>query len=443
MITRDLLMDRRPLATAAAAVYPYDSALERRYRRTTRFGEEYSFAQQAGSYLLLPRAICPLGEADNRSLGVPVNLTFRGAPRNTEQERVWTATADFLADGKSGIVEAPTGSGKTVLGCYAAAAVGRRTLVVVTKEDLYDQWINSAQTFLGLTRGEVGLVQGDVCQVDRPIALAMIHTLALTDRYTAKTFDGFGLVIFDEVHRLGATEFVKATYRLNAALRLGLSATPNRSDGKEDLIQAHIGPIRVRSTVQQLRPKVIQIWTDWKVPRVRRNGQFVRMPHQAGKLGLVYKFMAEDNGRNAIMADVIAEAYAKGRKTVFFSDLLAHLDTMRSALVARGVPQTAMRNFVGGLSTAEREAAKQAPILLATYKMMGEGTDIPSLDTAVFGTPRSDIVQIAGRILRVHAGKQQPVIIDLIDKDSGVLLGYADKRHHWYQSIGAEIVRVN
>lgn len=442
-------MGQQPLATGAAALYPWADWIADKFTAKSRFGDEYKLwrrtVDQQG--VLVPRNVCPTGVVDQRTDGDPFPFKFHGAPRNDEQWRVWSETGNFLRAGLSGITQAPTGSGKTVLGAFAAAAVQKRTLVIVTKADLYDQWIDTAKQFLGLPRDMIGIVQQDVAQLNRPFVIAMMHTLALTDRFKAADFDGFGLVIWDEVHRLGADEFSNSAFLFNGKLRLGLSATPDRSDGKETVFLAHIGPVRVVSSAMQLKPKVILVKTDWKVPRVKRkdeygNETYVKLPHSAGKVGHVLKHLIYWKSRNDIMADVIVAAAKKARRTVFFSDLLDHLAILRQELVTRGVPGSDIADFVGGLSAAERERAKKSPIILATYKMMGEGTDIPALDTAVFGTPRSDIVQIAGRVMRLFEGKQQPTLVDMIDADSGVFAGYAEKRYRWYAEIGADIVRV-
>jgi len=95
------------------------------------------------------------------------------------------------------------------------------------------------------------------------------------------------------------------------------------------------------------------------------------------------------------------------------------------------------------MNAEQRKTASVKPVILTTYRMMSEGTDIPWLDTCVMGTPRADVVQIVGRIRREYPDKPQPIVMDFIDRDSPVFAGYANKRLNWYKKLGAEVKRMN
>ena len=101
-----------------------------------------------------------------------------------------------------------------------------------------------------------------------------------------------------------------------------------------------------------------------------------------------------------------------------------------------GIPVTDMRFYVGGMKTGQRERAKEARIILATYSMTADATDIPELDTLVMATPKSDVEQIVGRILRFIEGKD-PVVFDIRDETSPVFSSYGVARDRWYRSVGA------
>ena len=116
----------------------------------------------------------------------------------------------------------------------------------------------SPPNFLGLTPDEVGEIRGDKCEVvGTKFCVAMIQSLSKDGKYPEWITKGFGLVIFDEVHRLPAEQFSTVADMFPALLRLGLSATPYRADGKELLIQAHIGPLRAKTEAQLMVPKVL------------------------------------------------------------------------------------------------------------------------------------------------------------------------------------------
>lgn len=282
----------------------------------------------------------------------------------------------------------------------------------------------------------------------KDIVVAMLHSLCKKGKYPPSLYSSFGLMITDETHRIAAESFVTLCNTIDAKLRLGLSATPDRKDGKEVLLHAHIGPVLVRTKLLTLTPKVLRFNTNWTCPRWKEKdpltGQYVyrKVPHQAGKCMNVVKSLSKDKARNSMIVSGIATAYAKGRDIIVFSDLRDHLDELMSMSLKAGLPMKEMSLYVSGLTKDERETAKIKRLRYATYGMMAEGTDIPWADTAIFASPRSDVVQTAGRVLREFEGKKQPVIFDYIDGDSPVFKSYADSRLRFYNKIGSEILNI-
>ena len=448
MILQDLIRHDKPLRTGATAVYPYSPKLERQYRFTSRFDEEVLLHARDNGELHLPRALCPVGEIDLRSDGAPAS--FERCPEMRPDQQDWfTATVRFLEEGLSGVTVAGTGRGKTVCGFFAAWHVGRRTLVVTTKDDIYRQWLDGAAKFLGLPRERIGEIRQNKCEVEgRDFVVAMIHSLAKPHKYPAWIRDAFGLVIYDETHRVPAQQFQVVASLFTARLRLGLSATPERADGKELLVFAHVGPIRVKATAQLMVPKVLRFQSSWQCPRTVRvsasgHKRVARIPHEPGKTTHVEKILAADPERNRMLAGLIHTAYRKGRRIVVFSTLHEHLRSLQRLLTQLGIPGREIGFYIGASTKAEkqaREKAKVRPILLTTYGMMGEGTDIPWLDLGLMAIPRSRIEQPCGRIRREYPEKPDPVWMDVVDDDSPVFAGYAATRLEWYRRVGA-IVR--
>lgn len=449
----ELVRHDTPIATGASAVYPYKPNLERKYKFVSRFGEEVLLHRKDGDVIHLPRALCPIGANDNRDPGEPVVFKKGPQPR-PYQEQVFAEVKKLVDERLSGVAVCPTGWGKTVLGLHAAYCMQRKTLVITTKEDIYLQWIERAKQFLGLAPHEIGEIRGDKCEVvGTKFCVALIQSMSKDDKYPEWIVKGFGLVIFDETHRVAANQFSAVADLFPAIMRLGLSATPERADGKEILVYSHIGPIRVKAAIEQLVPKVLRFTTAWECPRVLRDHPktgaktVVRLPHQAGKTAHIEKLIARDNVRNGLLGELVDMAFKKGRRTVVFSTLHEHLHAIEKALTKSfDVPKKEIGLYIGATSKAERiERDKQAvkPILLTTYTMMGEGTDIPWLDTCVLAMPRSNVKQPVGRIRREYDGKLDPVVMDLMDHDSPVFSNYAATRAKWYGSIGAEMKDMN
>lgn len=449
----DFIRHDTPLYTGATAAYPYSVKMERKYRFTSRFGDEVSLCQNEGNKILhLPRALCPIGEQDQRRPGKDVVFPKDPAPRPNQVD-IFEETTSFLKKGLSGLVSAYTGWGKTYLGYHAAYVAQKKTLVITTKDDIYKQWIADAPAALGISPDEVGEIRGDKCEVNgTKFCVAMIHSLTREGKYPDWIGDEFGLIIFDEVHRLPADQFMKAAVMFGALLRLGLSATMDRSDGKELMVYAHIGPIRAKTEGELLIPKVLRFQTAWECPRVMREDKItgqkkaVLMPHEPGRTAGMEKIIAADNVRNHQIVDAINMVHHKGRQIVVFSTLRDHLETLKRATIALGISGKNIGMYVGAKSKAEerlRDSIKARPILFTTYGMMAEGTNLPWLDTCLLAMPRSRVTQPVGRIRREYEDKSEPVVLDFVDNSSPVFAGYAYSRLRWYNSIGCKVVEMN
>ena len=392
-----------------------------------------------GKWIKVPRAACPppTPATDKRALGAPINLECSVVPRQGEQAAFIKKASDLLLSGESFVARAPTGFGKTVMACKLIQTVGRKTLVIVPKTDLMESWTEALMEFLGLKKSEIGLIrQGTYNVAGKPVVLGMLHSLAKKGKYPGSMMTEFGMVVWDECHRTPAEQFLPTASLFHAKLRLGLSATPDRYDKMNVVNETHIGPVRVVANVIPEKPKVFMWPTGWDC-RYPGRGEYIK--HMPGKLGHLLKFMAKNRQRNALVVHFLKKAHGKNRRTVVFADHLVHLEALQAIAVAEGIPVEDMAYYVGGMSKSALKTASESPIILATYGMMGEGTNIPALDTAIFASPRSSIEQIIGRICRSHEGKGQPVAIDLVDEKSRVLMGYAKKRIGVYQKLKADI----
>ncbi|MBY0560033.1 DEAD/DEAH box helicase family protein [Hyphomicrobium sp.] len=446
----ELIRHDEPLSVGSTAVYPYKSNLEKKYRFTSRFGEEVLLHRVEGNVIHLPRALCPVPANDFRDDGDVVVFPKGPEPREY-QAALFEEVGQLCLNRLSGVVVAMTGWGKTVLGYHAAYTIQRKTLVITTKEDIYDQWIKGAEKFLGLKPHEIGEIRGDKCEViGTKFVVALIQSMSKEDKYPDWITKGFGLVIYDETHRVAANQFSAVADLFPAKMRLGLSATPERADGKEILVHAHIGPIRAKAQVEQLVPKVLRFTSAWECPRVFRHDpetgkkSVVRLPHQPGKTTHIEKKIAADPVRNALLGELIDMVHKKGRKLVVFSTLHAHLEALKQICIdVHGVPAADIALYIGTQSKADkaiRNAQTVRPILLTTYGMMGEGTDIPWLDTCLLAMPRSNVKQPVGRIRREYPDKREPIVIDVCDHDSPVFSGYASTRLKWYNQIQSKVV---
>lgn len=444
------MIPKPAIAVGAWALLPYSQIIAAKLTVKTKFGDVVKLCEPTGDgHMRVPRALVSEWETDARTDGHPIDINCTVEPKNPEQAKIATKGEALVANEESFVLSATTGFGKTYLGSRMIAQRKRTTLIVVTKEDLMFQWRKELLKFTDLTDNDIGVAQQDKCDYKgKKVVLGMVHSLA-KGKYPAEFTQYFGMVIFDEVHRMAAETFSEACPMFPAKVRVGLTATTNRSDGKSFIFHAHIGAIRVATALVQLPPKILFRTTGFKLPIVNNpikvNGQWVRkkgpVHHTPNRMMGVYKAMAANTARNQIIVNFLKSAYNKGRHTIVFSDLKdSHLTPLMAMAKEAGIPAEDMGYYVGGMSEKAREASKKKRIIFATYAMTQEATDIPRLDTAVFATPRANITQALGRILREHPEKSEPVVLDLVDNASSVLGAFLSKRRTQYHKLNAKLV---
>lgn len=428
---------------------PWTQELEDQFTFESRYdGKIQCFTTNNDGQIGLPRGALPLG-TDGRDVGQHVQFVSNFKPQRPEQPSVIAKSVALLKDDKQFLIQAPTGWGKTFVGTEIAGQMQRRFCVITTKEDSLNDWVNAIKTTLNLTADEVGVWRGDnVPRPDHKAVVALIQSVAKgPDRYGEDAFKNFGLVMCDEVHRMGADHFSQAMWHFPSKYRLGLSATPYRRDGKDQVFFWHIGPVMVEAHMEVHIPKVLVQKTNWKIPVNRKKEQ---IPHEMGNISLLMKPLCRNPPRNLLIIKYIKSALEKGRSTIAFSDNLEHLEAVSDLLRAQGVAETDIGFYVGlpntiyGKSKKLQEAMRKGhtyrPILLATYKMGSEATNLPWLDTCVLLTPRADVNQPVGRIRREYENKKFPLVVDFMDDDSFVLKMYAKKRLSWYKELGCEVI---
>jgi superfamily II DNA or RNA helicase len=318
---------------------------------------------------------------------------------------------------------------------------------VVTKDDLFgeDQWGGALLKFLKLAPDDIGIIQQKKCQVEgRKVVMGIVHSLA-KDKYPEWIKDYFGLVIFDEVHRMAADTFQAVCCMFKAKLRLGLSAGTSqrglRNDGKDFIFKSHIGEVEVVGEHIAVAPKVIAVESGFTLPRkqisVKEAGKWVTkivpLPHKPGKMMHINKMIAGNRSRNAMIIDFIEAAYNKGRNVLVLSDIVRHLEVLAEMIQVRGVPASDIGFYISK-NKKNLKDDKMKRVVLGTYGMAAEATDVPQWDSLVMATPRSNVKQPIGRVLREHKGKMQPLVLDVVDNDSWVYRKYYKSRCLLYQS---------
>jgi hypothetical protein len=328
----------------------------------------------------------------------------------------------------------------TVMAIHAACEIRRRTLVVVPTEALMDQWVKRIETFTTLTRGEIGIVQGDTCQWNRPFIVGMVHSLAQRNNYPSALYASVGNIITDEVHRIGAPTWLQVIPRFSAMYRWGLSATPERQDGMHRAFMLHIGDIVYEMTELDSQPTVYQILTG-----VQLEQRAISNPWN-GQLNFsrMYTVLARDNRRNNLLAQEVKNCWKAGRKVLILSKRIQHLAALYHLSLQKGVPAEIMGTIAG----PEKKKGDRVHILtsrkiiFAIEQIAGLGLDQPDLDTLIYGLPSQAVEQTIGRIERVEVEKKDPLVLDPVD-DVPMLRRLAKARLKKFHSRGYKVLVVD
>jgi superfamily II DNA or RNA helicase len=414
--------------------------LDAAFKFITTFGDPVAMAYRRGQCLCVPRQAVPLGKEDRRLAFDPKIIDCQFEPWNPEQEPLINRSVTLLRQDQPHVLEAPTGWGKSVVGSVIACRLGQPTIILVQKQDLMDQWYEALtdEDKCGVPAALVGRVQQDMCDYKgRQFVLGMVQSVMLPDRYPEDMYRHFGLMVLDEVDTMAADQFVTVCWKFPARYRLGLTATPERSDGKWRVVEAHVGPVMCRGTIVPMKPKILVKKTGWAIPM--RNGQ--KVPYESGRMMTVNKLMAASQMRNIEITEFVLAAYAADRTILVASDLKEHLDRLFQMFTSYGIPGEDIGYYVGGMSKMELEFTKKRRVVLGTYKMCGRGTNVPHWDTFVPATPRANIKQFIGRIVRYMLNKKQPVALDLVDYDK-IFHAFHLARMKQYYRMGANIVSV-
>jgi superfamily II DNA or RNA helicase len=360
-------------------------------------------------------------------------ISFGGKLRDEQQQALTSVVSQFENGTYGGIVRAAPGWGKTVFACALIAELRMPALVVVHKEFLMNQWRARIEEYL--PGAQIGIAQSDQCDfTDKHVVIGMVHSLA--GRNYGPVFREWpGLVITDETHRIGAETWSQVPPSFPAKYRLGISATPRRKDGADNVFLWHIGPILFTAKEQRMKPKVRKVWTEFSLVKTANfNPAYVTK-------GLVLKIMATNTGRNRLIAEQLVLAFQAGRKVLVLSERLKHLSileaTFRTALKNNNVTEPpSIGYYVGGMTEEQRDEASKAQVLFATKQFAEEGLDIPALDTLFLTMPLGDVEQAVGRIQRPWEGKKDPVVVDFQDDKVPLCVKFAEMRNKFYAKQG-------
>ena len=348
-------------------------------------------------------------EAINLSEGEDINIEFNGGLRDF-QKPIVNAYLKHAKKKGSGLLEIHTGAGKTVMGLWCLAALKKKTLIIVHKEFLLRQWIERIEQFLPNAR--VGRIQASVIDVeDKDIVIGMLQSLSMKE-YEQSLFNQFGFTIVDECHHISAEVFSRVLFKVVTPYALGLSATMKRKDGLTKVLKMFLGEVvykKERKGEDNVVVKAINYYLD--------DEDFLEISmnyRQQVNYSAMMKKICELNHRREFILKVIEDLVENdGEETQIM--VLGHYKTILTyiyeAIRHRGIATVGY--YIGGMKEVELKKSEGKKIIIATYAMAEEGLDIKTLTTLVMATPKSDVTQAVGRILRKK--RKESVVVDIVD----------------------------
>ncbi|GAA0923496.1 DEAD/DEAH box helicase [Virgisporangium aurantiacum] len=457
-----LTLDATQLTAAAIATFKHAASMAnpkfyelQRLRKSTwdtpRFVRGYDVT--VDDRLVLPRGLrytvadiveragSRLAVTDSRNPGREIDATL-AADLTARQS---TAVSALLAH-DDGVLVAPPGSGKTVMACAVVAERGTSTLVLVDRKALAEQWADRIHQFLGMKPGQFG---GGRRKLTGVVDVAMLPSLARRDDIAEFT-SGYGHVIVDECHHLGAAAYEHSVKGIAAQFWLGLTATPARRDGLGPVVAWQLGPVR-HTVTDDDQGTLAAPWEGDSGPRrllFVHETQFTTGDidmSAPGALAAVHEALAVDEKRNVTIADDLVSALARGRNCLVLTRRVAHVEALATLLAARGHRPIVLQ---GSMTTTDRRAAVsrladakvgEGLLVIGTTPFIGEGFDAPALDTLFLAGPISYdglLVQCAGRVIRTAPGKHTAEVHDYHDPAAPIIAASLQRRMPGYRALG-------
>lgn len=342
-----------------------------------------------------------------------------------------------------GILHAPTAFGKTVTAIGMIARRKTNTLILVHNCQLLEQWQERLRSFL--PEAEIGIIRGSKKKPTGIIDIATYQCLInKKDNTVSPIVQDYGQVIVDECHHLSAPRFEMVLNEVRAKYVLGLTATPERQDGHQKIIFMAAGPIRhkapcVKTSSKGRFEQEVQVHQLYDTPPL-----YLTQPEERPRITDAYRWIMENEARTRQITSDVIDSVHGNRHPIVLTERRNHAEMINAFLKENDIDSILLK---GALNAAERKQVEEhlhsAQVVVATGKYVGEGFDLPRLDTLFLSMPiawKGSLAQYAGRIHRESDGKTQVMIHDYVDCGLPMLQRMFNKREKSYKAMGYTIL---
>ena len=378
------------MVTPATATFPA-------YREST---QKIYVPRYFGSAQFGPAKESKISEGDD------IDVPFAGTLRDYQEDVVRA----YRASESGGLITLGCGQGKTVIGLNIVSVMKKKALIIVHKEFLLNQWIERIQQYLPSAR--VGRIQGPVVDIEnKDIVIGMLQSLSMKD-YPDSTFSSFGMLLIDEVHHIGSEVFSCSLFKIVTKYTLGLSATMDRKDGTTFVFKMFLGDIIYRMVSKKQRfVQVRQIVYESN----DRDFETVEYDFRGNPaFSTMISKLCDYTPRSDFILRVVRDMFVENPDQQIM--LIAHnrsvLTYMHDAIRDAGFATVGF--YVGGMKQRDLSSSESKQVVVTTFSMASEALDIKTLSTLIMVTPKTDIEQTVGRILR--SDHEHPLIVDIVDK---------------------------
>lgn len=330
-----------------------------------------------------------------------------------------------------GVIVSSPGSGKTIMGLSIIARKRQPALIIVHRKQLFDQWIERIQSFLGIPAFQIGKIEGGNCNIGEEITLAMIQSLQ-SDKLPAKLYQSFGTIVVDECHHIPAKTFRQVIGNFHSFYLYGFTATPIRKNKDEKLIFIHIGDIihEVVIPANQQGNRELSV-------EIKNTELFVPFNTSTDKTEILIHVLIHDTARNELIIQDIKREINAGRKILVLTERKAHIEILNQYL--KGVCEVII---LTGEDSEEKRKAKfnqletgDFQVLLATGQLVGEGIDINTVSCLILAYPFSFEGKLVQYIGRVQRSPVTPIIYDYRDYRIEYLTTLFKQRNKYYRKM--------
>ena len=367
--------------------------------------------------------------------GTNIQTEFNGELRPAQKPIVKKFMKHVKKKG-GGLLALHTGFGKTCIALYILSVLKKKTIIIVHKEFLLRQWMERIEQFLPNAR--VGKIQAKTIDVDdKDIVLCMLQSLSMKD-YPKEIFYDFGFTIVDECHHLGAEVFSRAFFKIVTKYALGLSATMKRKDGLTKVLKWFLGDVvckKERKGEDKVLVKAIQYSIDdedFNKLETNYRGQIMYTT--------MIKKLCEFNNRSEFILKILKDLLNDNidQQIMILGHQKKLLQYLHDAIKHRTIATTGY--YIGGMKEKDLKISEGKKVIIATYAMAEEGLDIKTLTTLIMATPKVDVTQSVGRILRKK--HKEAVVVDIVDSHC-IFQRHYTKRKTFYRKQKFKIIETD